>query len=193
VKLLAVACAGVLVASCLVDRRTNDFECEVTAECTGGRVCDGGFCVLAEEPACSEDCNGGCDPINMTCTIICSAPGQCGSVECPFGFECTINCNSPSACGSIDCDRGDSCVITCSASGACSSIDCGDGRCDVTCANNGCGSIDCSDSCACDVACTGPACAMTCPSGDLAECTLDGTDDTECSSTTQAGCSTCGT
>jgi hypothetical protein len=194
VRVLVAACATALIASCFVDRRSNDFECETEAQCTGGRICEDGFCIMPPTPECPEDCNAGCDLELMTCNIGCSLPGQCDlTIDCPFGFECTINCSAPGACSNIYCDGAESCEIACTASNACGSIECGDGKCTVVCSTgNACGDVDCSQSCACDVACTGVGCDLSCPSVPASECTLDGTLDTPCSSTSQAGCSTCG-
>ncbi|MCW5808778.1 MAG: hypothetical protein KIT31_40885, partial [Deltaproteobacteria bacterium] len=37
------------LAACYLEPRSAGFACQVTADCTGNRVCDDGFCVLPTE------------------------------------------------------------------------------------------------------------------------------------------------
>jgi hypothetical protein len=188
------AVVGVLVAamiaSCFVSRKSSEFECETTAECTGGRVCDRGYCIAG--PECPSDCNAGCDLVAKTCDIVCDQPGRCGSVDCPDGYACKITCTANNACGNISCDTGArSCEVICSAANACRDIDCGTGvGCDVTCgAVDACRDIDCGDSCGCEVSCPAGFCdTMTCPTAGSTSCVRVGTG--ECT-TTVTGCSSC--
>jgi hypothetical protein len=183
------ALAAAAVASCFVGRKSSDFECADSSECTDGRTCDRGYCVV---PTCPEECNAGCDLIAKTCQIACTLSGACGSFSCPTGFACTIQCSAPNACGRIACEAGvTSCKITCSTSNACGDIDCEAGvDCDVGCStNNACGEIDCGAACKCNVKCLAGACdGMTCPSAGSAACANASTG--ECSSA-MAGCATC--
>ena len=191
-RVVAFACALALIASCFIDRRSNDLECSTQEQCTpSGKVCEDGFCVESE---CSEQCNGGCDPINRTCTIVCNSPSDCGVVRCPTDFVCTITCSSSNACQDVDCSNAAECNVTCNTGNACQDINCGAGRCAVQCiTTNACDVIDCAGSCACDVTCAAGACVdQDCPMGTTNTCTLDGTANTACNSTTQAGCASCG-
>jgi len=194
VKSLAVTVtAGVLViaASCLIDRKSDDFECSPGDDCGAGRMCDQGFCVPEE---CPSVCNDGCDTIAMTCDVNCNGVGECGAVQCPAGYSCDISCSRMNACSVVDCSIARDCQIQCSDRNACGSITCGSGACDIQCTDtDACGAINCGGSCACDVQCNiGSQCStMTCPMGTALPCTDDGTTATVCQSDTQAGCGTC--
>jgi len=195
VKSLAVSVTAMvlaLVASCLIDRKSDQFRCDPGDDCGAGKMCDQGFCVPL---ACPSACNGGCNIDNMTCDIECNGVGQCGSATCPPGFKCSIDCGKMNSCTSVDCTMAASCDITCSDRNACGSITCGSGPCDIRCTDtNACGAINCGGSCACDVQCNtiGTQCStMTCPMGTAVLCTGDGTTGTTCASDQQAGCGTC--
>ena len=190
-KVLAFVCSLVLIASCFIDRRSNDLECTMQEQCTpSGKVCQDGFCV---ESDIALVCNGGFDPIDRTCTISCNSPSQCGIVRCPPDFTCTITCSASNACNNVDCSDAAECNVTCNANNACQDIECGAGRCNVQCAvGNACDVVSCAASCACDVTCATGACEdQECPMGSANQCTQDGTSATSCNSIVQAGCSTC--
>jgi len=195
VKSLAVTLtAGLLViaASCLIDRKSSDFECSPGDDCGVGRMCDQGFCVQEE---CPSACNDGCNTVSRTCDINCNGVGECGATVCPAGYACSISCSRMNACSSVDCTMATSCEISCSDRNACGSITCGSGACDIQCTDtDACGAINCGGSCACDVQCStiGDECStMTCPAGTGTPCTQDGTTATVCASNQQAGCGTC--
>ncbi len=171
--------------SCLVDRKTKEFACATTADCSDNRVCTGGFCIPgieppdapADGPECPAQCET-CDLVLQTCTVDCSVADNCNDVTCPAGFACDITC-SGNACDNIDCSAATSCTVTCDGSNACANVTCGPGTCDVTCTGNqACEIVDCKDSCECDVDCdAGNDCqAALCPAptGGPGDCT-DGT------------------
>ena len=45
IRAAVVALLGLAVASCTVDRRTDELSCEGPADCADGRVCQAGWCV----------------------------------------------------------------------------------------------------------------------------------------------------
>ena len=193
-KSLAVSVTAMLLAlaaSCLIDRKSDQFRCDPGDDCGAGKMCDQGFCVPL---ACPSECNGGCDTEQMTCDIECNAVGRCGTAACPAGYKCNIDCTKMNACGSVDCTTAASCDITCSDRNSCGPINCGSGACNIRCTDtSACGAISCGSSCACDVQCNiGTQCStMTCPMGTTVLCTDDGTTATTCASDQQAGCGTC--
>jgi hypothetical protein len=189
VGVLSAALAIVAVASCLVSRKSSDLACSDDGDCEADRMCDRGYCVTL---MCPSECSS-CDLVNKSCTINCQNANSCDDVSCPAGYDCTINCSKTNACDDIDCTQGKSCTVNCSASGACKDVTCGTGLCKVNCSASGsCDVVDCHMSCKCDVTCASGACDdKSCPMGTTAPCTTDGLPTSTCSSTTQAGCSTC--
>lgn len=126
-RALVVAVLTMTVAmSCLIDRRSSEFECEQDSDCDdidgNPRECSNdGFCTLLD---CPSICDGGCGA-NKTCTILCSNASECRTgVDCPSGFSCVINCTQD--CTPVDCRDG--CVVNCSGNADCGPIDCGGGE-----------------------------------------------------------------
>lgn len=191
---LGALAAMLAIASCLVTRRSADFDCDTDASCTADRMCVRGYCVVREPDAnpCPSVCPG-CDLAAKLCPIQCDTPNSCRDVTCPAGYDCTINCTKQNACDDIDCKDARSCTVNCTVTDGCEDVTCGTGPCKVTCTGTAaCRNVDCEDSCRCDVACANGACAgTTCPMGTALLCTVDGTAATSCSSTAQAGCSDC--
>lgn len=185
----ALAASG-LGASCLVDNKTGDFECASQADCSDGRRCEGGYCILdddlppdgPDEPdgmPCPAPCTT-CSFTEMTCDIDCDSSQDCDDVVCPAGFACDVDCTVPNACDNVDCSQATSCDIRCTGSSACADVTCGPGTCTVVCSgNSACDVVDCAASCACDVDCDG---GLDC---DLASCPTTGAD---CTDGTAAGC-----
>ncbi len=182
----AIVIGLAVASSCLIDRRTSDFECDDMTDCTSDRTCVDGFCII--DDSCPPGCDN-CDRDNLTCNANCNSPNECGAFVCPMGFDCTIHCSASDACSSIDCSQATDCDITCDKPSACGNIDCGTGDCKVECnGTNACGAVDCSNSCECDVDCNSGDCgSFACPTTG-ADCT-DGNND-GCDHT-QSGCSTC--
>ena len=189
--------AAVLVlaslAGCTVDQRSSSYRCDDPSDCSGGRVCQQGWCVVAGTPDAGtpSGCPASCEScIAGTCVIECEDAQDCADrVECPPGLDCDVTCTGSMRCSlGVDCSRADDCTVVCDGLGACAGgVICGTGECDVDC--SGLGSctqgIDCSGSCACDTECSnesgcGP---RVCP-GDGGACERSG----ECNS---AGCNFC--
>jgi len=176
---IALAMMTVPAASCLVSNRAPDFECSTTTDCTDGRICTSGYCVVGEEQEdCPSPCTS-CDLGTMDCTVDCSE-GSCGDLTCPTGFDCTVNCDAGS-CGDIDCGGAESCTVNCEGGGACGNVTCGAGECDIDCqGGSACGDVSCADSCQCDVTCANATSCGTvsCPTSDTGDpCTdADGCD-----------------
>ncbi len=159
-KAIGVGLAICLVG-CLVSRRTTEFECDTSKDCTGGRTCNQGYCVT---DGCPADCSA-CDTTQRTCTITCAKAGDCAGVTCPSGYSCDITCAAGADCGDIVCGF-EACRVTCQGAGAC-------------------GTIDCLDSCACDVSCPSGACgAETCPASTCMSGTNCDSSPTDCNSCT---------
>lgn len=190
---LALAIAALVVASsCLVNRRSEDFECTSQAQCDPlGRVCTEGFCV---KPDCPDGCDT-CDPVAMSCGIDCSTSNKCGgTVSCPAGYDCTIQCTGVNACNDIRCEDGArSCAITCSGNNACDNITCAGGAaCTVTCSDGECSSVDCVDACSCELICpTGTCAGASCPQTDAGADCIGTAPAGACDPTFEASCNRC--
>jgi hypothetical protein len=159
--------------SCQITHRSDDLACTKTTDCSGGKVCDQGFCVGgtgADAPkppidgfvvvpdafVCPTVCDS-CDPATKVCKIVCGL-NNCNQrdVRCPVGFNCDIQCNGAASCNTIICSGNQNCAIACTGDGSCRNITCGTGRCDVQCTGNGsCRSTDCDAACACSITCSG--------------------------------------
>lgn len=192
---LAVACGfavvGIAATSCLVNRKTADFECAETADCTAGRLCTSGFCITDNRPPdsmqpdvtpCPSPCTS-CDFGLMTCDVVCNTANGCSDITCPAGFACEVDCTASNACDDVDCSLATSCDVECDGVSACETVTCGTGPCDVTCSgNSACDVVDCASSCECDVVCVNNAdCLATCPppsagGGDCTDGTPNGCD-----------------
>jgi hypothetical protein len=185
----AAAALAALLAACGIDSRSQDYECTQTADCTDGRVCRSGWCVVgsggagadAGPPATPDagnsapdasSCPAGCTRCeDDTCVVECIEDDSCGDpVVCPPGLPCLVVCEGIGSCAAgIDCSAAASCDLRCTSREACNGeIRCGEGRCSVTCsARDTCaGGVDCTDSCACETSCDGvQACALApeCP------------------------------
>jgi hypothetical protein len=158
-RLFLLAVTACFLVACFIGRRTDDLECNTSAECEAGRGCFEGYCVV---PTCPAGC--ACTTLlpdrsgYADCTINCSG-NRCrnSAIACPPGMACRIMCGSTDDCRSVDCSQAKSCEVTCSGNSSCDQVTCGSGRCDVTC--SGIGScedgVSCGASCGCDVRCTG--------------------------------------
>ena len=197
---LVVLLAGV-TAGCSFDRRTGAFRCDNGEPCGDGRVCENGWCVLANQPGgdggdgsgnndasgidgafvCPQSCTR-CE--GDLCVIDCNTGGACATeVVCPAGIRCKVECGASACVAGIDCSAAQSCRIECTGQDACAGpITCSPGFCRLECGgSNSCvGGIDCSDSCACETLCTGsgactppPTCPTGCTSGQ-GECIING-------------------
>jgi hypothetical protein len=202
---LAVASLAVAAAagSCSINRRSGQYECEVTADCEQGRICSDGLCVTAgggpdappadgprqDAPAaCPSQCTQCVD--GKTCIIDCAAPGaNCGApVVCPPGFACDVRCNLQGSCrAGVVCTGATSCKVQCTGRSSCNGVMCGAGPCNVDCsAMYSCEAVSCGPSCACDV--TGCLATGSCRS---VMCTkLECRTFTGCTSN-RSGCNTC--
>lgn len=205
---------AVLLAGCQIDARSDDYRCGGPEDCTDGRMCIEGWCVLGADPDAGIDGNGGGDAgecpavctecVNGTCIVRCEATLSCSSqIMCPPGMPCQVICSGDRSCtGGVSCGDATSCDITCSFLRACGGlITCGAGPCTVACTGdrscNGAfdvggvvAGIDCTQSCACDVTCSGPmSCseAELCPLYPETTCARPGNG---CTST-PATCNTC--
>lgn len=175
-RTLAVLLCGIAIAlSCSIDRASDAYTCETTADCGPARTCEDGFCVLPPG-------SGNCDPDIQECFFDCTSPdpANCMQIVCPADFDCRIDCGGTNACGDIVCQTGSSCRITCGGTNACNNVTCRPGAdCDVACSGtDACEAIACGAGGACDVACEGTAacgpidcrsscsCDVTCASDD---------------------------
>ncbi len=170
-----VTVAAVLAAvttSCSINHRSDQYACTLNTDCTDGRVCDNGFCIVAgsidapkptDAPKPGGDtnnCPSQCTTCNLrqkTCTINCQTSNCTNTVTCPAGFKCDIQCNADNSCrNGINCQLAASCNIDCSGKQSCQNVQCGPGPCDVGCIGAAsCRGVECNNSCACDVVCTG--------------------------------------
>lgn len=181
------------LAGCSVDRRSSGYRCDTPSDCSGGRVCQQGWCVVASAPDAGSGppCPAACDScVAGTCVIECKNAQDCPDrIVCPAGLDCDVTCMGNQRCSQgVSCSASGDCTVVCDGVGACAGgVTCGSGECDVDCSGTGsCGQgIDCSASCSCDTDCDDAAGCGTlmCP-GDGGECERSG----ECSS---AGCNFC--
>ena len=175
----SIAATAVAVAGCSVSHRSGDFTCERQTDCSNGRSCVDGFCVLPEDAGldgarvdaavCPSVCTS-CALDQKLCTIDCALNGGCKQlVTCPLGFACNVLCSEDNACSSgLNCTGGTSCKVTCSGTQSCRNLSCGLGPCNVSCTGNAsCGEIACGNSCSCDVSCSASALCrnLTCKQG----------------------------
>jgi hypothetical protein len=165
-----IAMGFALVAGCSVSHRSGDFACDTQADCSAGRTCVEGFCVLpadagipdgphADAAVCPSACTS-CNLDQKSCTIDCALNGGCKqAVTCPLGFSCNVLCSRDGACSSgVSCTGSTACTISCSGTQSCRGLSCGLGPCNVSCTGSGsCGEVSCGMSCACDVTCNGIA------------------------------------
>jgi hypothetical protein len=206
---IVVAAMFAIVTSCSINHRSDQFACTKPSDCSDGRECINGECVVpggvidaamtidvkvVDANQCPDGCTS-CDLGHMVCTIDCATGGNCDRpVTCPAGWNCVIKCTVNDECRSgIDCSAAKSCSLTCSGSRSCESVTCGMGKCSATCTGMGsCRDVDCTQSCACDVTCSNNigAClnpGPMCPAG-----TFPGACDNGLGCTSQGiGCSSC--
>jgi hypothetical protein len=132
--LVIALAAAALAASCFVDRRSSEFECETDADCAdiagGSRECNGNkLCVVVDCPDICDSCTG-----DNVCNITCNNASKCSNLDCPNNFSCSLSCSQD--CKNLECDDG--CTVMCSANADCGPIDCGvNETCNCTATGNG--------------------------------------------------------
>jgi hypothetical protein len=172
----AVIAASIAIAvvstSCSINHRSDQYACKSSSECTDGRVCDNGYCIVAgsidaprpaDAPKPNNDANNcpapctTCNIAQKTCTIDCQTANCTNAVTCPAGYKCDIQCNTDNSCrNGVNCQMAASCNIDCTGKQSCQNVLCGAGKCDVGCIGAAsCRGVACNNSCACDVVCTG--------------------------------------
>jgi hypothetical protein len=173
--------------------RDCTVQCSGPSDCTGGQVCQSGWCAMPDGADCSQAgdnvtvdgavttsdapngpslCEQGCTNgtcVDGVCVLDCSVPYSCpNDITCPAGLPCRVVCGEQ-ACGhKVLCGLSTSCEVQCNGDYSCKDeIICNTNRCDVDCI--GVGSCKrrtkCSNACACDVSCIG---ASSCP--EVSEC-----------------------
>ena len=172
-----------IASSCSIDHPSDAFACTTPSQCSDGRSCVDGFCVVSTGSACPSQCTT-CDTAAKTCGI---TGGNGNTITCPSGFHCDITCAGGN-CRTVDCSTAASCTILCSGEGSCEIVTCGAGPCDVTCSGkssckNG---VNCQSSCACDVLCTGQ---QSCDSG--SRCPMQACDSGPGCTSLPASCDRC--
>lgn len=209
IRALAAAALAAL-AACAIDSRSELYQCDALQDCSNGRVCRAGWCVVPGDDGPGRDAGvsipdaagTGTDqePDASTCPAACTScdDGACqvdcrdndscrDLIVCPPDLPCTVICDGTDSCASgVDCSAASSCDVRCTSPRACSGrIECGDGSCEVTCdARDTCaGGIDCADSCSCETSCSGSRSCDVAPDCPLFFCS-DGldcdADDLEC-------------
>jgi hypothetical protein len=160
-----------IASSCSINHRSDQYACTVSGDCSDGRVCDNGYCIVAgsidaarpsdaAKPSDANNCPAPCTTCNVaqkSCTINCQSANCTNQVTCPAGYNCDIQCNTDNSCrNGVNCQMAASCNIDCTGKQSCQNVQCGPGKCDVACIGGAsCRGVDCNNSCACDVACTG--------------------------------------
>ena len=188
---MKLALLAMLACACSINHRSGDFSCTKTSDCSTGRTCDNGFCIVpgsidapqndaTKGGGDGNNCPPGCTSCNVAtkqCTIDCSLPGSnCGSqITCPANYKCDVQCKGDNACRSgVNCAFATLCTVECIGTSSCRNVMCGAGRCDIMCEGSGsCQSnISCGNSCGCDITCTGPNSCQNLPSCTSAACIL---------------------
>ncbi|HTR50722.1 MAG TPA: hypothetical protein VMJ10_08450 [Kofleriaceae bacterium] len=201
----SMVAAIVIASSCSVDHRSDEYACVSQSQCTGGRLCMQGYCIVpgaidAARPdgrgssgsdggnACPSACTS-CNVAQKSCTIDCSVTSCTGTVTCPIGYSCDVKCDTASSCDNgVSCVGATSCTVECSGKASCRNVECGNGPCDVQCSGaQSCRGVSCNTSCSCAVECTG---LSSCPAGTV-ECTSIGCDDGSGCTATPAFCHSC--
>nr|HEX4312550.1 hypothetical protein [Kofleriaceae bacterium] len=210
-----------LALGCSVTHRSGEFACDPEGNCTGGRICEDGFCVVpgatddagvdaphhgsgsgsgSAKPdagmgsSCPAQCSS-CDDATNTCLIDCKAnPGLCAkAITCPPGYNCDVECTTQNSCRTgVACPESGACTVDCTGQSSCQNVSCGNGPCDVSCTGGeSCRTVGCNNSCACDVTCGANSRCETITCSDL-ECeTFNNNGQQECSSTQNPLCNTC--
>jgi len=206
---LALGLVALMVTtnSCSVTHRSGDYACTTTNECSTGRTCVGGFCIIPgaiDAPGSNQidakvfhdaptgNCPQECTSCNgSTCIVDCSVnPTACQTmITCPAGYQCDVRCNTDMSCrAGVQCANNESCTVTCSGAGSCRGVACSNGACDVQCTGtNSCSRVNCGNSCKCDIACSGTLSCQNQISCGMNAC--DATPPPGCTST-GTGCST---
>ncbi|MBV8758908.1 MAG: hypothetical protein JO257_16595 [Deltaproteobacteria bacterium] len=201
----ALAAVALAVWACSVDRKTPALACKTTADCTGRRTCQSGYCVTdgpvdakqsdakqIDAAVCPPAC-ASCDFPTGTCNL--TGAGSGSAIACPATWSCVITCNNTAPCGNIACGGASACKVTCSGSGACGTLTCGTGKCTQDCEGSGaCGATMCASSCRCDVTCNplvGACGTMTCPMQGNRKCTQNMVPGFPCDSTVAPQCHSC--
>ena len=179
--LCALGLAFATASSCSIDHKSGDFECTTQADCTGGRQCMDGYCVVpggvidapktgdgprpdaprpdAPMSMCPAQCSS-CDENTKECVIDCAVTNCVNTtIVCPTGWNCDIECSTPNSCrNGVNCSNAKSCDISCTGQGSCRQLVSGIGPMKVKCeAQGSCRGVNCDASCACDVTCSDPA------------------------------------
>ena len=211
--LCMIAIALVAAGSCSIKHSSEQFECEINADCTDlgdGRVCSEGLCVIPggtmkdaaagdgprdafvlDAPAvCPAQCTT-CNLEKKECAIDCendTDPATCtNNIKCPAGYSCNIKCNTASSCrAGVDCTAATGCKIDCAGFGSCRNLACSGGACDIICSGaQSCVGVACNQSCACGVKCDiGSNCFNV-------TCSKQACDIGQGCSTQPTGCNTC--
>lgn len=189
-----VAATGLWLHACGIESRSEAYLCQGPSDCSDGRICKGGWCVVGgsidagapdaslvvipdaapPEPDAAPICPAVCSRCeDGVCFIDCLGDTSCISrVTCPAGLACAVECGGVLSCQSgVSCGGATECEVSCSGQQSCfGGVECGAAACAVECgARDSCAfGIDCSDSCACETDCSGPdSCDIQpeCPAG----------------------------
>ena len=161
-----IACS---LSGCNFDERSGTFACATQMDCSDGRVCEMGWCVVSESQvpdadlpldaampdnrcvacesgACSDHCAG------AQCAYECAVDGcQCSFSCTEASMTCNGTCNSETICN-IDCGKGRQCHATCKSGSIC----------DVDCTGvKDCKRVSCEGNAQCILNCTDTA-GMNC-------------------------------
>lgn len=124
IRWVVVAAATMALAiSCLVDRKSTEFQCDDDADCADlpgdDRTCKDGFCVLESCPSACDSCSTG-----KICNITCATANECRTgVSCPAGYNCRFQCNQD--CTPVTCTLAASCQVSCNTNADCGPLVCG--------------------------------------------------------------------
>ena len=171
---VALAMVGLATTGCEVNHKSDQYACTTNADCSAGRTCNEGSCIVvgsidasggtADAPRPDSGNNNGCpaqctscNTAQKTCTVNCTQTNCKQALACPAGYNCTFLCNGDDTCRQgINCLNASACTIECSGKSSCEQVRCGPGPCDVSCSGpSSCRDVLCGSSCACDVTCTG--------------------------------------
>ncbi len=157
-----VAAVGLWLHACGIESRSGDYQCQGPADCSDGRRCVDGWCVVggppdagaadASPPAVVADaappdpdaaadaapiCPAACSRCeDGVCFIDCLDDLSCiERVTCPAGLACAVECRGLRSCQSgVSCGAAAACEVSCSGRQSCfGGVACGQAACAVEC------------------------------------------------------------
>jgi hypothetical protein len=182
-------------AACSIDARSDQYRCTGTGDCSGGRVCQGGWCVVSaggdpgddgtDDDGTTDDGtadgDGGGGATSDAALPARDAGGEPDATGCPAACTrcdqdtCAIDCLEDGSCADpVVCPPGLACTVICDGRNSCESgVDCSAAdSCDVRCTSR--------EACAGPIECGPGACSVGCTARDSCAGGIDCSDSCTC-------------